>query len=65
MEMTKEILIDAIMGGCYIPYGGISEDLTPFDGNQWNEDWCWSKSELEKMTYADLNDLYRDHKWKK
>ena len=27
-------------------------------GNQWNEDWDWNRSELDKMPEKELTDLY-------
>jgi hypothetical protein len=54
----KELIIDAIIGGVHIPTGGLSKTLTPFTGNQWNEDWGWNRNELEKMDYNALTELY-------
>jgi hypothetical protein len=59
MKITKEFLIDAIIGGVPIPMGGITETLTPFCGNQHNEDWCWNREELEKMDLDSLIDFYK------
>lgn len=58
MKITKRFLIDAIVGGCGIPMGGINEHLTPFTGNQWNEDWSWNRKALEEMDMENLEELY-------
>ena len=46
LEVTKEMLIDAIIGGVEIPMGGYNNDLTPFNGNQQNESWSWNREAL-------------------
>lgn len=58
MQVDKRTIIDAIIGGVKIPHGGINKTLTPFCGNQHNEDWEWSRSELEKMSYDALVQFY-------
>lgn len=58
MNITKELIIDAIIGGCSIPRGGISETLTPFCGNQHNEAWRWNRKELEKYDIVYLIGFY-------
>ena len=59
IEITKELIGDAIIGGCGIPLGGLGEKLTPFCGNQWNEYWKWNREELEKISMENLITLYK------
>ena len=51
-----------------IPYGGIKIietlpikfsqlELTPFTGTMWSESWGWKKSNLEKLSENDLQEL--------
>lgn len=61
-EVTKTILIDAIIGGVSIPMGGFNPEITPFTGNQWNEEWSWNREALEKMSTADLAVFYATHR---
>lgn len=62
VKMTKKFIVDAIIGGIEIPMGGFSNILTPFCGNQWNEDWKWDRDELNKMTLDELINFYNKHK---
>jgi hypothetical protein len=66
IHLSKEDLINLVMGvkprsmtDCdkYTKIG-----LMKFSGNQWNEDWDWVKSELEKKSESELYDLYVKHK---
>lgn len=36
--------------------------LMYFSGNQWNENWSWRISELNKLSIAELINLYNKHK---
>lgn len=58
LKIDEQILIDAIIGGVYIPMGGYSEELTPFNGNQYNENWVWNRDELMKLNFYTLYRLY-------
>ncbi len=58
MNLTKDILIDAIIGGTNIPQGGYG-NLTEFCGNQWNENWKWKHDELNKIDFDKLFQLYK------
>lgn len=62
IEISKEMIIDMIVGGCSIPMGGISEELTPFSGNQWNENWHWNREELRFYNLETLLALYVKYK---
>ena len=57
-DCFKDDLINMIIGGTHIPLGGISKTLTPFCGNQWNEDWKWNRDELGKLLEEELKILY-------
>ena len=61
-QLDKELLIDALYGiGCgpnkvanYFEEKG----LASFSGNQYNEEWEWSKVELKKLSMEDLLEIY-------
>ena len=65
-ELSKEDLINLIKG---IKPKSMEEchdytktGLMKFTGNQWNEDWDWVTSELDKMSDEELFNLYLKHK---
>jgi len=39
-----------------VPYG--ENPYTKFIGNQWNEDWEWDRSKLEKLSEGELYSIY-------
>jgi hypothetical protein len=66
VEVTKKDLINMING---IHPKSMQEcddytisGLMKFTGNQWNENWDWVTSELEKMSEEQLFNLYIKHK---
>lgn len=65
VDLTKRDLINLInstspsMQECH---DYTKTGLMVFSGNQWNEDWTWVTSELEKMSDRALINLYQKHK---
>lgn len=67
MEHYRQVLIDAIIGvgmkgsmsyACEMTEKG----LAVFTGNQWNENWSWSRTGLETLSFDQLLALYTDLK---
>jgi hypothetical protein len=62
-ELTKEILIDAIIGRGIISYKQANWfeklDIVTFNGNQWNESWAFKREELEKIDIEELMTIYK------
>jgi len=58
----KQLLIDAIYGcGFRSMQTAIKMTeigLARFVGNQWNEEWAWNKSELQKLSIGKLEAIY-------
>lgn len=64
MELTKQLLINAIIGkgfrGNYQDEQNMTRlGLAYFSGNQHNEIWTWSRSEIEKHPMAALEAIYK------
>jgi len=63
MEISKELLIDAIIGVGFKSYK-IAEKMTAngfaeFSGNQWNEEWSYRKDKLLELTFYELELVYK------
>ncbi len=68
--ISQLTLMIRVIIGTQLPMGGIgmmdvprkfkkmANELTPFTGNQWNENWKWSRNELWKMSVEDLTELF-------
>lgn len=61
--MDKQVLIDALCGKGFISMqfaiDMTNAGLAKFTGNQWNEDWVWDRSELQKLSVEQLESLYK------
>ena len=56
-QAMRNVEIDIVDAICSrpIPSGGIGRwgfpsELTPFTGNQWNENWGWDRRAVERLT---------------
>lgn len=62
MEISKELLVDAICGKGFksqeFATSMTEVGLATYIGNQWNEKWEWNKKELKELPFSALEDLY-------
>lgn len=61
VDLTKRDLY-ALISCTYPAYGGC--ELSKFNGNQWNENWCWDFSKFENFTDEQLWNFYLEKKRK-
>lgn len=66
IHVTKEDLIAMLKGAKNMSITTAMElekkGLMKFTGNQWNENWDWVDSELQKMSDEQLYNLYITYK---
>jgi hypothetical protein len=65
--MEKSFLINAIIGQGFTSFdlSGLEKaGLVRYTGNQWNEDWEWNRSELEKLDTETLEKIYNGEAFK-
>lgn len=65
-ELTKPILIDAIVGRGFISMDEAEHytrvGLARFTGNQHNAEWQWERRKLEALTFELLLSIYQQRK---
>ena len=63
---NKEILVDAIVGAglpsIAIATHFVEVGLAEFNGDQWNESWCWKRHALADLKQDTLMTIYREIK---
>ena len=60
--MNKQLLVNAVIGVSFKSYlfaGEMTKKrLAVFSGNQWNENWRWERTALEKLSEDKLMEIY-------
>jgi hypothetical protein len=65
VDLSKKDLISLVKGTCPNMDKTLElqkQGLMEFTGNQWNEDWDWNRTALNKLNEKQLLELYKDIK---
>jgi hypothetical protein len=66
LGINRHLVIDGICGtplsNMAFAVGMEKRGLAKFAGNQWNEEWAWSREALGKLALEDLYALYSEIK---